>query len=71
MTADVPRTLLGLTAEQFWVGAAAVVVLSICCDSIGLALARRSAARILASLDRPSALPAYRREAISARRGKW
>ncbi len=59
LTGDV-RTVLGLTAEAWCLGVAAVVVIGICLDSIAYFLASASAAR-LPHRERRSSIPAVRR----------
>jgi hypothetical protein len=65
-----PRTVFGLTAEAWGVGAAVVVIVAICLDSIACFLASVSAVRVRQPERPSSSLPACR-EARKARRGVW
>lgn len=71
MSAEPVRTVWGLSAEGWAVWAFLLVVVSICCQEIGRFLASLSAGNCSQTDDRPSSIPAYRQEAMSARTGKW
>lgn len=67
MNGDVPRTVLGLTAEAWGVGAFALVVTVICCQELMRFLAATFAVKVRV----PVPLSRSFQEARKARRGVW
>ncbi len=60
-----------MTPEGFWTGVGLGLAVAVCCYELGSFLATCEPVRKAWAVDRPSALPAYRREANKAKRGVW